>query len=946
MRFLERLKFYYKMLLLNRRNTLIMFLGLGISLAMISEGLIFMYSFQYNAFVNFNKQTPTKQFTISIGAFEVTDADENIVSKLNNMTQAVIEEMELESRILRTDWISQKGAMVFLKPNNPAQAEFDDGYMISDTVFYGLPPDYFSALGEMLYNGTLPHRINEALYVVDRAIIESTNLSQLGMFSVYVPMFSLPPDFYLPVKMGIPGGGNVLNITGVIAKEDFESYRANTTGLTEDINALEDYFSDSGFLISSHIAVQKYAQNVTYFEGYVGYQCRFSFDLSKIDAFNINQEIRTLNQLSQELTRKFQNADFDVNVYPELTDLLRDFREEFLIFQLFALLFITPLIGMALSLTSYSTNLMKRRQKRHVSNMLQRGSSRKEVLSFLVFQVIEFTILAVLTCIVIGYPFASLMIRSNGFLSFSGVSIFPAINMTIFYAIIGAAFVFSIAVNAKNIWDMSTISTTEAYGTTIQKKPIWERTYIDFILILVGVALWVIVSTQLRGSSAYSFAYGIGTTAPVCLILGGILLATRLYPYFVNFLAKLGWKSPKLGILGLSAKRSLRRKSAVIRSLVLISLTFTLIISSVTTIQSYKDYDSEQAYYQLGADILVRNVKISNDNIKNRVADIEGVEICSYIKYTSQITHYGSIVYSYLVIGIDPYEYAQIGYVENEYLDTNNATEFFSALKDSNDVIMQKDQIAVIDTYEGDSITLSAEKVGLGEVNYTLDVVGIYNFFPRFFTEYPEYGSTTFRFTVIGNYDLANELSYSEMRLVGDLLVKVTDGYDISEVSDAIEDELDRTVENVVDLMGIYDGSLRNTMLYGSLNTSFISSLVITISAISLMILIQSIENEMEVVMLKTLGMSPRQLFTLFTTEAMTLVTFGSIIGFALGLFSARMFMEILTIDTVLPPVEMILPPFQILLGFGLLFFTALGSAALTSWIIFRKDTIKAIKQI
>ena len=106
------------------------------------------------------------------------------------------------------------------------------------------------------------------------------------------------------------------------------------------------------------------------------------------------------------------------------------------------------------------------------------------------------------------------------------------------------------------------------------------------------------------------------------------------------------------------------------------------------------------------------------------------------------------------------------------------------------------------------------------------------------------------------------------------------------------------------------------------------------------------IKNEMEVVMLKTLGMSPKQLFSMFTTEALSLIIFGSIIGFAVAVGSASMFMDILTVDNILPPVELVFPPAQIILAFILLFATSIGAAALTSWIIFRKDTIKGIKTI
>ena len=915
-----------------------MFLGLGISLAMISEGLIFIYSFQYDAFTEFNKQTPTKQFTLTLSSFNVHGKEDTILSKINNITQDVIEEVGIQDRILRTDWFSERGTMLYVDSSDPEGEE----QLIPEFNLYGLPVDYFSALESILYNGTLPYRKDEVIVVTKRTTIESTNLTNLGTFSLYVPVLDLSGDIYLSVRMGIPEAGEHVNVTGIIAAEDFSNFKGS---LTDDFEALDDYFSDQ-FILTTHTAVMEYVTKIQYLSGYAGFTCRFAFDLTKIDAFNVAGEITKINVLSQTMQREFEKEGFEIVIEHLIVDQLRDFNEEFLIFQLFALLFTIPIIGMALSLTSYSSNLMKRRQKRQISSMLQRGSSRREVLNLLIFQAVEFTVLALLICVIIGYPFAWLMIKSNGFLSFGGVSVFPATNMIIFYVIIAAAFILSILINAKNIWDMSNISTVEAYGTTIQKKPFWEKTFIDVVLIVVGIVLWLIVRLQIKGTSAYSFAYGLGTTAPICLILGSILFLTRIYPYLVNLIAKIGWKRPKLGILGLSAKRSLRRKSSVIRSLVLISLTFTLIISAMTTTQSYQDYDKEQAYYQLGADILIKNVKVSNDNIKNQVQAIEGVAAGSYIKITSQIITYGELTYSYMVVGIDPEEFATVTYFQKDYFDTLTPASIFSKIQDDNDVLIQKQQLEKIASYTGSQITIDVEKYILGRFNYTMDVVDTYNFFPRFFNKYPITGDPIFRFSIIGNYNLTTALAYSSFNIGGDLLVKVEEGYSIQEVAESIETELGRTVENVEDLMGSFEGSLRNIMLYGSLNTSFISSMIVTVAAISLMILIQVLENEMEIALLKTMGMSPRQLFSLFTTEAVTIILFGSFLGLSIGIFSARMFMEILTIDNVIPPANLSVPPLQIFFAFGLLFLTAISSAAFTSWLIFRKDTIKAIKQI
>ncbi|NHJ49779.1 MAG: ABC transporter permease [Asgard group archaeon] len=940
MRLFERTKFYYNMILLNRRNTLIMFLGLGISLAMISEGLIFMYSFQYDAFIEFNREIPTRQITVNINGIDVTTDQETFFPIYDEIIARAIKGAGLNESVLRTDWIGVRDAMLYIdSKSNPGH-----GQLITDSDFYSLPADYFSAFDEILFNGTLPYRSNEVLVVATREIVESSNLTNLGIFPLYVPVFTMTEDLYLAVEMGIPAAGGYVNVTGVILAEDFENYNGQ---IIQDMRSLDEYFTEN-FILSRYTNIMKFVSNIESSianPGVMSFTCRFAMDVGKIDAFNIQAEIAKLNNLGQEISREFTKEGYDVQIYLNLIEDLRGFREEFVIFQLIGLLFTTPIIGMALSLTNYSTNLMKRRQKRQISSMLQRGSSRKEVMTLLITQVAEFTIMALLVCVIIGYPFASLMLKSNGFLNFSGTSIFPAINMIIFYVIIGATLIFSIIINARNVWDMANITTQEAYGVKREKPPLWQRTYVDIMLIIVGIVLWLVVRFQLDSSANVAFAYGFGTSAPICLILGSILFITRLYPRFIDLLAKIGWGRKKLGILGLSAKRSIRRRSSVIRSLVLVSITFTLIISSITTISSYQKFDSEQAYYQLGADILIRNVKVSNDNVKNKVLGIEGVEAGTYIRYTSQITSYGPTLYSYVILGVDPNEFAEIGYFDRHYIGTKDKREFFNVLNEENTTIMQKDQLALVDLEKEDEFKITVEKSIGSDRNYSLNIGNVFNYFPRFFVEKPREG-TVFRFTMVVNDSFIDDLAYSKFTIAGDMLVKVDPNYKISDVSDAIEQELGRSVEDVDSLMKAFEGSLRNTMLYGSLNTLFISSMAITIAAISLMIYIQSIENEMEVTMLKTLGMSPRQLFSMFTIEALTLVIFGSVLGFCVGLFSAKMFLEILTLDNVMPPERMVFLPGQIALAFGVLFITALGSAAVTSWIIFRKDTIKGIKTI
>jgi ABC-type antimicrobial peptide transport system permease subunit len=931
---IEKLKLSYKMIFLNRRSTIAMFLGLGISLALIAESLMFMYSFQYGAFEGFYNGVPAEQFTVSISSYDIRGEVEGSIPRLQEIADRAIENAELTDRILKIDFFLDRGFFLGVNSTSGSRMILDEIHM------YGIPSDYFSALANMTHVGTIPQQVGQVIGVFESSTLAATNLSDMGAFIAWTPIF--PMSYESVIELGVPEGGREFNISGLITKDAF----SNAKGLLEDdFDSMTEYFSDE-FLLTSYTNLANFISLLSYFPGYAQPIGRIAFNLDKIDSFNLAKEISSLQTFSQELTREFESEGIILHIYADIINDLEAFYREFVIFQLFGLLFITPIVGMALSLTSYSANLMKRRQKRQVSSMLQRGSSQREVIFILIMQVIELTITALLISFIMGYGFTWLMNKSAGFLNFAGTSVYPSLNLLILYSIIGIGFVLSIVVNSKNVYDMSRITTHEAYVEHQVKKPLWERLYLDVALIVIGIILWLIVRLQLKGTSAYSFAYGFGTTAPVLLILGSILLVTRVYPRLVSWISNRTSQSDRFAIIGLATKRSARRRADTTRSLILITLTFTLIFSSIVTIQSYQDHDKESAQYAIGADILVRGVSISSNTTKDTVSAIEGVQSATYLKMSSQIITFGQLTYSYIVVGINPMEFAATAFFEREYLGGMTPENFFSAIKDNNDVVMQKDQLQRIKSEIGEDVSIWYEKYEVGLINRSLDVVNEYKYFPRFFTEFPEDGAPVFRFNIIGNYENLDIFAYAEYSVGGDLLVKVADGYSITEVAGSIEEVLDRSVENSVDLMGTAEGSLRNTMLYGSLNASFISSLIITVSAIILMILLQTVENEREIITLKVLGMSPRQLFSMFLTESFSIIIFGAIMGGLVGSLAASMFSEILTFETIVPPTGLKFPPLELGSAIAILFVTGIIAAALTSYAVFRKDTIKAIKQI
>ncbi|MFW9923899.1 MAG: hypothetical protein ACFFDW_11500, partial [Candidatus Thorarchaeota archaeon] len=321
MKKIEQLKFYGKMLLLNRRSSIVMFIGLGISLALIAESLMFMYSFQYGAFNGFYQETPTKQFTIGLSAYDISEEKEQIVNFLEDLTLESVDEVKLTEKVIKVDWFLGRG--LFLAVDNLV----GNVTFVPEFNLYGIPADYLSALQVLLYNGTLPQRTGEVICVADAEIISSTNISLLSSIAVYSQIFAFPPlSFEEVVEIGMPDVGTFVNVSGVIKSVDFKNPQGS---FANNIKALVDYLGEN-VLLTSYTSFYKIVNDIQYLHNYATPIGRIAFDLDSINSFRIKEEISSINSLAQEITRSFEKNNFDeVHVYAFIKDMLLDFNQEF-----------------------------------------------------------------------------------------------------------------------------------------------------------------------------------------------------------------------------------------------------------------------------------------------------------------------------------------------------------------------------------------------------------------------------------------------------------------------------------------------------------------------------------------------------------------------------------------------------------------------------------------
>ncbi|MHA1125940.1 MAG: FtsX-like permease family protein [Candidatus Heimdallarchaeota archaeon] len=913
-KFTEQLKMYMNLLQLNRRSTILSFLGLGLSLILISEGLIFTYSFQYGAFEEYTNGAPPKQVSALTDMLDIPELPSDTISDLHNISHQAIKAQKINSRIKKIDWHFEKGQAIGAMSNN-GQYQF-----IKDVNRYGLSFDYFSALETLLYNGTLPTSSSDIIIVARSSTISNTNFSNTGQFPHYIPIF---------------GGwiyAGPITVSGIIPRETLEAYNGS---FRDDFQSMLGYFTDEFMIMNNDNFPTVEVRAIG----------RFSFYLNEIDSFNIQNEIAMVSGFSQELSRKLKEGGINVFVYNELGELLQDFAEEYRLFQLFGLMFLAPLTAVTIALSSFSANQLKRRQKHHIALMYQRGGTRSSTWILLIFQLLEVIFSGIIMSIAVGYPFSWLILRSNGFLNFSQITVTPAVNIAIFSGIVISAFIISFFTNLGEINKLTKISLVEASTGTDDKKQLWQKLFVDFVLIAFGVAIWIIINYPLKEIKYYTLAYIIGIVSPAMIILGGVLLTARIYLWLARRLSNYIKKRDGFGIVWFSLKRGVRRQSNTVRGIILLVLTISLTFTAIISVHSYQQYNKELAYYSLGADILVSNTYAFSEETKNQLLAVEGIESISYIHYTSQLASYGDSTYSYIIVGINQSEYANTAYFDKEYLNGEDPVEFFSAIKNSTNIVMQKDQLEKVASLTTKELSLPAEHYPNGTIQLNFQIVGIYNYLPRFFIEFPELDSTIYRFTIVGNYDLVNQTSYSSINIAYDIIIKTADGYSPSAIASEIDEMVSGTIRNVEDEHQSLSNDFKNTMLFGSVNTTFLISVIIITASTFLLIVSQLVEYENEIKTLRILGFSPKQFFALFLSEIIPIMFFGILTSAALGSLASTIIMDVLTFKIDIPRYELVFPAGQTIITIVSLLGIALLTTLITIRVIFRKEKPIARKE-
>ncbi|NHJ03504.1 MAG: ABC transporter permease [Candidatus Heimdallarchaeota archaeon] len=946
--FWEHFKLNWKFIGFSKRLAIITIVGLSISVAMITQNILFLNSFRNNAF---NEFTIDKTDTfIEINMDHIGTFSDVILTMFETDVDAEFEDLGIETSSYSQEWIPYKEFFLMLFNEKYHENEFHNTYLV------GIDEFYLPLLEPLITSGEVPVE-GEKVIITKSQTLEETDLALNTSFEAYVPI-GTESNPWISYGLGLDDAGTLLEFTGII---NVDEITFGDIPVTPEIQTFIDMVLNLGaeiIITDSRTAIATVG-SIDYSINDMSIFGRIYFNLNEFDVFQLDNTLDQLqifvNSLQEALIEDVDafTSNYEIQIDSRVIPLLSNFRREFRIFQIFLMVFMLPTLGMSLTLTAFATNQVKKKRDLHISNLHQRGSSRQMIFTFMVFELLIYSLLAVIIGFLIGWPYTLVALRSEGFFTFTGAATLPIPSIITIVICLGVGFGIAYFSNVLSIWRNTKTTVEEALQEQNEKKPFWERFYIDIFLLIIGIILWIIASNRISGGSATAieFTFYFATPAPILIMIGTIMLATRVYPYIIKFISDLMFKIPKVEISAISARNAIRRRGSTTRTIILMTLTFTLTVATVIIPDSYREFDIEDSYYTLGADIVINQVDITNPNYKRTVAAIEGVEAVSYVGLLELSNSESDLLYTISILGVELDNFSKVAFEEPEYTQGRMMANVIKSINKSNDVIGQAEQMALLNL--GDNNTFVIKNWRLNETSYDVEeesypvkFVDFYKYWPTLYTEPPSATSKEIKIGLIANISLTYQIARYDYDVQGKLIVKVKEGYSISEVAGEIESTTRYEAINVEELLLISEGTLKSTVLFGALNTSFIISMLISSATLITMMLIQAVEREKELAVMKSMGISPRQLFNFFITEAIVILIFAMFLGVGLGVGSSVMIMKILKIGSVFPPHENIFSVIKIVWTTLAIFGSGLISTIIPIIINSRKGIAGAMKAI
>ncbi|WP_055669920.1 ABC transporter permease [Desnuesiella massiliensis] len=671
----------------------------------------------------------------------------------------------------------------------------------------------------------------------------------------------------------------------------------------------KDWEHVDGFLMHPKAFINHYSKSPNTYINNISWF--YALDYKSIDVRNIKSILNKFDSRNKELSA-YQN----INTNFAISDVLSKYIQKQNELKITLWTIQIPVILIIVLYIFMISGLIVERDANEISLLKSRGASRFQLLNI---YLLEYGLIG-LVGILLGPPISlficKLLGASDGFLKFvnrAPLDVSISYREWIYAIFTGVFFIIILLIPTFSIASDSIV--IEKRKKARSKKPLWEKFYIDFLLL--GISLYSIYSYKsfekiVNVSQIDAASMPISPTLYIAFTLFIIsigLLYLRLFPYIVKLIFTLGknkWTAPMYSSL-INVSRNRGRDGFLIIFLILTLSVGIFNLKSASTINTLSE---NKIKYLNGADIVMspwRQIVENGDNLKSGsdngpgtlyknvdfkpYSNIEGIESVTKVIPSASGTVLFNNKFSTtnsFIMGIIPEEFGKTAWFDTKLLPHHWYHYLNLIAKEPKGVLISKSLADEMSIRLGDIIDVRWDK-NLYVESY---VYGIVDYWPGY-----DANNEYTKHLIVMNYNYVDSVVPNQPY---DVWMKKSPNASNDDIYKDISTkhlsyEAIKTVHE-----GLY--KLKNDPIVqgtnGTLTLCFLSSLFITCLGFIIYWSLSIKNRTLQFGILRAIGLSMKKIIAILISEQVLISGLGAITGIIVGLLSSNVFVPLVNLSS------------------------------------------------
>ncbi|VAW32360.1 protein of unknown function DUF214, partial [hydrothermal vent metagenome] len=324
---------------------------------------------------------------------------------------------------------------------------------------------------------------------------------------------------------------------------------------------------------------------------------------------NVSQLLDNVSTAQSRTTALLNNNDLEISP----VDALQSYGSSADVLTLTLTVFSLPVVGLTLYFISLIAGMAVRRSRSEIAILRSRGTTRGQIITIYLLEGTLLGVLGLALGLLGGSWVAQLMGRTRTFLEtavFASRTLDDLVTTispnALFYA--GLAVLLTLLALLIPAYRTSrhTIVTLRTQQARDLQKPVWQRYYLDVLLLIPPAYGWYQLEQQGRlttlGNGNDPFANPLLFLVPVLFSFSLGLFAIRFFPWVMGTLSWVTRRVPSTTLL-ITLRQLARSAGQYTGPLLLLTLTLSLATFTASMAVTLDEHLFDQAYYKVGADL-------------------------------------------------------------------------------------------------------------------------------------------------------------------------------------------------------------------------------------------------------------------------------------------------------------------------------------------------------